>query len=57
MQRERGKKLKRAEGTGRFFSLTTGQDRSFLTNKADLVLLKGTSCFSYKLGFNSFSIK
>lgn len=47
MQRDRGKKKK----------LQMGQNRSFLNNKAGLALLKGTSLFSYKLGFNSFSIK
>ena len=59
MQRERGKKkmLQRAEGAGRLL-LTMGQNRSFLNNKAGLVLLKGTKLFfSYKHGFNSFSIK
>jgi hypothetical protein len=41
MQRERGnkKKLQRAERAGRLL-LTMGQNRSFLNNKAGLVLLK-----------------
>ena len=58
MQRKRGKKkkLERAEGAGRFL-LTMGQNRPFLNSKAGLVLLKGTNLFSYKLGFNSLSIK
>ena len=62
MQRERGKKkmLQRAEGAGRLL-LTMGQNRSFLNNKAGLVLLKGTKFFCFfvfnKHGFNSFSIK
>lgn len=57
MQRKRGKKkLERAEGAARLL-LTMGQNRSFLNSKAGLVLLKGTSLFSYKLGFNSLSIK
>ena len=38
--------------------MTVGQNRSFLNNTAGLVLLKGKKlCFSYKHGFNSFSIK
>ena len=58
MQRERGKKkmLQRAEGAGRLL-LTMGQNRSHGKDKAGLVLLKGTKLFSYKHGFNSFSIK
>ena len=46
MQRERGKKkmLQRAEGAGRLL-LTMGQNRSFLNNKAGLVLLKETKHF------------
>jgi len=73
MQRKRGKKkkLERAEGAGRFF-LTMGQNREFPFFFSFLffffrswgpkghfliVLLKGTSLFSYKLGFNSLSIK
>jgi len=53
---EKKKKQQRAEGADRFL-LNMGQNRSFLNNKANLVLLKGTHLFSYKLGFNSFSIK
>ena len=58
MQRERGKKkmLQRAEGAGRLL-LTMGQNRSHGKDKAGLVLLKETKLFSYKHGFNSFSIK
>ena len=57
MQREsRKKKLQRAEGAGRLL-LTMGQNRSHGKDKAGLVLLKGTKLFSYKHGFNSFSIK
>ena len=58
MQRERGKKkmLQRAEGAGRLL-LTMGQNRSHGKDKADLVLLNETNLFSYKHGFNSFSIK
>jgi hypothetical protein len=48
--------LQRAEGAGRLL-LTMGQNRSFLSNKAGLVLLKGTKLSSYKFGFDSFSIK
>ena len=56
-QRERGKKmLQRAEGAGRLL-LTMGQDRSHGKDKAGLVLLRETKPFSYKHGFNSFSIK
>jgi hypothetical protein len=49
MHRERGKKkkLQRGEGTGRLL-LTMGQNRSFLNNKADFVLLKGTKIVSLK---------
>jgi hypothetical protein len=54
MQRERDKKkkkktLQRAEGS-------VGQNRSQGKDKAGLVLLKETKLFSYKHGFNSFSI-
>ena len=58
MQRERGKKKmsQRAEGAGRLL-LTMGQNRSHGKDKAGLVLLKETKLFSYKHGFNSFSIK
>ena len=58
MQRERGKKkmLQRAEGAGRLL-LTMGQNRTHGKDKAGLVLLKETKIFSYKHGFNSFSIK
>ena len=60
MQRERDKKkkkiLQRAEGAGRLL-LTVGQNRSHGKDKAGLVLLKETKLFSYKHGFNSFSIR
>jgi hypothetical protein len=58
MQRERGKqkKLQRAEGAGRLL-LTMGQNRSFLSSKTGLVLLKRTKLSSCRLGFNSFSNK
>jgi hypothetical protein len=48
--------LQRAEGADKLL-LIMGQNRSFLSNKAGLVLLKETKLSSYKLGFNSFSIK
>jgi len=48
--------MERAEGAGRFL-LTMGQNRSFLNSNTGLVLLEGTSLFSYKLGINSLSIK
>jgi hypothetical protein len=50
--------LQRAEGAGRLL-LTMGQNRSHGKDKAGLVLLKETKLFffSYKHGFNSFSIK
>jgi hypothetical protein len=50
------KKLQRAEGAG-WLLLTMGQNSSFLNNKIELDLLKGTKPFSYKFGFNSFIIK
>jgi hypothetical protein len=46
----------RAEGASRLL-LTVGQSRSHGKDKAGLVLLKETKIFSYKHGFNSFSIK
>jgi hypothetical protein len=51
MQRERGKKkkLQRAEGAGRLL-LTMGQKRSFVDNKADLVLLKEQNFLLTNLG-------
>jgi hypothetical protein len=57
MQKKTGKEeraAERAEGTGSLL-LTMGQNRSFLKNKAGLVLLKGTKLPSLKPGFNSFS--
>ena len=58
MQRERGKKKmsQGAEGAGSLL-LTMGQIRCHSKDKAGLVLLKETKLFSYKHGFNSFSIK
>ena len=57
-QRERGKKkmLQRVEGASRLL-LTIGKDRSHGKDKAGLVLLRETKSFSYKHGFNSFSIE
>ena len=51
-KRKKEEAAERAEGAGRLL-LTMGQNRSFLNNKAGLVLLKGTKLFSYKYGFNS----
>ena len=58
MQREKGKKKmsQRAEAAGRIL-LTMGQNRPHGKDKTGLVLLKETKIFSYKHGFNSFSIK
>ena len=56
-QRERGKKmLQRAEGAGRLL-LTMQHDRFHGKDKTALVLLRETKLFTYKHGFNSFSIK
>ena len=58
MQRRRGKEktLERTEGAG-IFLLIVGQKRLFHNSNSGSLLLKGTSLFSYKLGFNSLSIK
>ena len=57
-QRERGKKkiLQRAKGAGRLL-LTMGQNRSHGKDKTGSVLIRETKPFSYKHGFNSFSIR
>jgi len=60
MQNAEGKRKKEeaAEraGAGRLL-LSMGQNRSFLSSKAGLVLLKRTKLSSYRLSFNSFSNK
>jgi hypothetical protein len=58
MQRERGKKeaSERAEGAGRFL-LTMGQNWSFLTNRARLVLLKEQSFLLTNLGLTHLALK
>jgi hypothetical protein len=58
MQREREKqKMQRAEGAGRLL-LTMGQNRSFLNNKASLVLLKGTKLFFLtNMGLSQLALK
>ena len=60
MKNAEGKRKKEdvaeARGAGRLL-LTMEQSRSHGKNKAGLVLLKETKLFSYKHGFNSFSIK
>ena len=53
---EKKKMLQRAEGAGRLL-LTIGEDRSHGKDKTGLVLIRETKPFSYKHGFNSFSIK
>ena len=56
MQRENEETAERTEGAGRLL-LTMGQNRSFLSSKTGLVLLKRTKLSSCRLGFNSFSNK
>ena len=60
MQNAEGKRKReaaeRAEGTGRLL-LTMGQNRCFPKNKASSILLNSTQLSSYRLVFNSFSIK
>jgi hypothetical protein len=46
----------RAAEASRLF-LTKGQNRPPGKNNAGLILLKGAKLYSYKHGFNSFSIK
>jgi hypothetical protein len=56
MQRENEETAERTEGAGMPL-LTMVQNRSFLNNKAGLLLLKETKPPYYKLGFNSFFTK
>ena len=61
MQNAEGKRKKgrcpREQKEQAGFLLTMEQNRSHGKNKAGFVLLKETKLFSYKHGFNSFSIK